>query len=156
MSKEKVLQEAIETIQASSKESSIYIGCDSRVMKKKDPKTKRTISTAKYTTVIVIHKDSCHGARIFHFSETRPDYGDCFTRMMSEVEIALEVFEPIAAVLDGRHLEIHLDINKDKQHKSNVAMQAAMGYVLGVTGIEPKIKPDAWAAAHAADHMVRQ
>ncbi len=76
--------------------------------------------------------------------------------MMKEVEICLQVFAPIAEVVGERHLEIHLDINSDKAHKSNVAMQAAMGYVMGVTGIQPKIKPHAWAAAHAADHMVRQ
>lgn len=151
-----MLEAALKAIKASSKESSVYIGCDSIVKKKKDVKTGRVIATAKYTTVIVIHKDSSKGGQIFHVSETRPDYGDCYTRMMTEVEIALQVFEPIAKILNGRHLEIHLDINKDKMYKSNVAMQAAIGYVRGVTGITPKIKPDAWAAAHAADHMVRK
>jgi predicted RNase H-related nuclease YkuK (DUF458 family) len=151
-----MLEAAIKAIKESSKESSVYIGCDSRVTKRKDPKTRRTIATAKYTTVIVIHKDSCKGGQIFYVSESHPDYGDCYTRMMKEVEVCLQVFEPISKVIDGRHLEIHLDINSDKAHKSNVAMQAAMGYVRGVTGLDPKIKPHGWAATHAADHMVRR
>ncbi len=148
-----MLEEAIAAIKASSKTSSIYIGCDSQVKKTKI--NGRTVATAKYTTVVVLHMDSCKGGKIFHVSETLPDYGDCYTRMMAEVEQALRVFEPISKVVDGRHVEIHLDINKDPKHKSNVAMQAAMGYVLGVTGITPKIKPHGWAATHAADHMVR-
>ena len=151
-----MLDEAIKTIKESSQESSVYIGCDSRVTKKKCPRTRKTIATAKYTTVIVIHKDSRHGGKIFHFSETRPDYGDIFTRMMTECEIALQIFKPISEVIGDRVLEIHLDINKDKIHKSNVAAQAAIGWVLGQTGIEPKIKPHGWAATHAADHMVRR
>lgn len=149
-----MLDQAIKAIQESSATSSVYIGCDSQVTKKKVGN--RTVATAKYTTVIVVHRDSSKGASIFHISETRPDYGDCYTRMMTEVEIVLQVFEPVAAVLGDRHLEIHLDINKKPEHKSNVAMQAAIGYVLGTTGIRPKVKPEAWAATHAADHMVKK
>lgn len=156
MQKETAIQNAVKAIEASSARSAVYIGCDSIVKKRKDPKTRRTVATAKYTTVIVLHIDGCHGGKIFHFSEIRPDYGDIFTRMMTECEIALEAFKPISDVIGDRVLEIHLDINKDKIHKSNVAAQAAIGWVRGQTGIEPKIKPDGWAATHAADHMVRR
>jgi predicted RNase H-related nuclease YkuK (DUF458 family) len=136
-------------IEASSKESSIFIGCDSKVFKANDR------WFAKYTTVIVVHRDSKHGAQIFHYSETQPDYRNIRTRMVTEAYHAIQVFDEIADVIDGRHVEIHLDINPSPVHKSNAAASEAVGYVLGVTGIKPKIKPEAFAASYAADHCVR-
>lgn len=140
---------AREIIKYSSPESSVYIGCDSKVFKANNR------WFAKYTTVIVIHRDSKHGAQVFHYSETQPDFKNIVTRMVTEAQYAIDVFEAIADVLDGRHCEIHLDINADPKHKSNDAAQQAMGYVLGVTGLKPKIKPEAFAASYAADHCVR-
>jgi predicted RNase H-related nuclease YkuK (DUF458 family) len=40
-------------------------------------------------------------------------------------------------------------------YKSNVAVKEALGYVKGTLGIDAKIKPDSFAATHAADHVVR-
>lgn len=136
-------------IASSSKDSSVYIGCDSKVFKDNGR------WFAKYTTVVVIHMDSKHGAKVFHYSEVQPDYKNIVNRMVTEAQYAINVFEEISEVLDGRHCEIHLDINASPKHKSNQAASQAIGYVLGVTGIQPKIKPDAFAASYAADHCVR-
>jgi predicted RNase H-related nuclease YkuK (DUF458 family) len=54
-----------------------------------------------------------------------------------------------------RHFEVHIDINPNPRYKSNVAVKEALGYVKGNLGIDAKIKPDAFAAMHAADHLVR-
>ena len=137
------------TIAASSPDSSVYIGCDSKVFKANDR------WFARYTTVIVVHRDSKHGAQVFHFSETQPDFKNIRLRMVNEAGYAINVFNEIADVLGDRHCEIHLDINASPEHKSNAACKEAIGYVLGTTGILPKIKPDAFAASYAADHCVR-
>ena len=136
-------------IASSSKDSSVYIGCDSKVFKDNGR------WFAKYTTVIVLHMDSKHGARVFHYNETHPDFRNIRVRMVTEAQHAINVFDAIADVLDGRHCEIHLDINASPKHKSNEAASEAIGYVRGVTGLNPKIKPEAFAASYAADHCVR-
>ena len=75
------------------------------------------------------------------------------TEVMNTVNVALELLDDIG----DRHLEIHLDLNKSPKHKSYVAVQEALGYVRGCMphGIDVRIKPEGWAASHAADHCVR-
>ena len=140
---------ARQIIRTSSQDSSVYIGCDSKVFKANDR------WFARYTTVIVVHKDSKHGAQVFHYSETLPDFRNITARMTTEASHAIKVFDAIADIIGDRHVEIHLDINASPAHKSNAAASQAIGYVLGSTGIKPKIKPDAFAASYAADHCVR-
>jgi predicted RNase H-related nuclease YkuK (DUF458 family) len=52
-------------------------------------------------------------------------------------------------------MEVHLDINPNPKHKSSIAVKEALGWVKGSLGIDAKIKPDSFAATHAADHVVR-
>jgi len=47
-----------------------------------------------------------------------------------------------------------LDISTNPKYGSNCAAAEAAGYVLGVTGIEPKLKPESWAASFGADGIV--
>lgn len=130
----------------SSRESAIYIGCDSlRVAKK---------NIAEFSTVIVLHIDSKHGCKVFHNKVTMPDYGNMRMRLLSEVGLALEAFYAIEEYIDGRKLEIHLDVNPDPKHASNIVTKEALGWVRGL-GLEARIKPDSFAASTAADHCVR-
>ena len=62
----------------------------------------------------------------------------------------------ILDVVGDRHLEIHLDLNTDPNHKSNVALREATGLVFGMIGIEPKVKHESWAASTAADRLTKQ
>lgn len=145
--------DAIEAIRASSKESSVYIGCDSIRFKKK----RKGKFFIRYSTVIVLHHDSCRGGRIFHNSFSVQDYGkkDALKmRLLEEVRLATEAAIAVVDHLDGRRMEVHLDVNPDEAHASNVAVKEALGWVRGL-GFDGKIKPDAWAATHAADHAVR-
>lgn len=145
---------AREAIANSTLTSSIYIGCDSQRYSKGNGKYE-----ARYCAVIVLHKDSCNGARIFYERRTEPDYGrkteNLAVRLMKEAEFAIEALESVIDVIGDRHLEIHLDINTNDKHASSVALNSAIGYVKGVTGYDPMVKPDSWAAMHCADHMVR-
>lgn len=130
----------------SSRESSIYIGCDSLCIPKK--------KVAQYSTVIVLHMDSKHGCKVFHNKVTLPDYGNLRQRLMTEVSLAVEAFDAIQDVVNNRHLELHLDVNPDPVHASNIVTKEALGWVRGL-GLEAKIKPDSFAASTAADHFVR-
>ena len=141
-------EDAKEAIRASSPESSVYIGCDSIRFKKQG------VWHARYATVIVVHKNSNNGCQIFYDAETIPDYGGLKNRLLTEVNYAVMAAMDILPDLGDRHLEVHLDVNPDPKHKSNVACKEALGWVLGM-GLEPKIKPEGWAATHAADHAAR-
>jgi predicted RNase H-related nuclease YkuK (DUF458 family) len=133
----------------SSPQSSIYIGCDSIRYKIKDK------WFAKYSTVIVVHMDSKHGCKLFHESVDLPDYGNLKQRLLNEVMYAITAATEVIDVVGDRHIEVHLDINPSPEHKSNVAVKEALGYVKGQLGLDAVIKPHAFAATHCADYLVR-
>ena len=72
-----------------------------------------------------------------------------------EVQLAVAAATEVIDVLGDRHMEVHLDINPDPKHKSNVAVKEALGWVKGSLNLDAKIKPASFAATHAADHAVR-
>lgn len=144
-----MIEEAKQAILDSSKESSVYIGCDSIRFRKNN------MWYAKYSTVIIVHMDSKHGCRLFHDSVDMPDFGNLKQRLLNEVQMAVSAATEIVDVLGERHMEIHLDINPNPKHKSSVAVKEALGWVKGSLGLDAKIKPASFAATHAADHAVR-
>lgn len=137
---------AREEILKSSKESSIYIGCDSLRNSSKN--------TADFSTVIILHMNSKNGCKVFHNKVTIPDFGQMRPRLLMEVQYALEAFYAIEDIVGDRRLEIHLDVNPDPRHASNVVTSEALGWVRGL-GLEARIKPHSFAATSAADHCVR-
>ena len=147
-------KDAIDAIKNSSKSSSVYIGADSQRYRTKDGGYK-----ARYSAVIVLHIDSSRGGVIFHETMEIPDYGrkteSLVPRLLQETEFAIEAYEAVKDVLGDRHVEIHLDINTKDEYASSVAVSQALGYVKGVTGQDAFVKPNSWAAGHAADHAVR-
>ena len=142
--------DAKEAILNSSESSSVYIGADSIRFKKRNGDW-----YAKYSTVIILHVDSKHGAKIFHKSVEMRDYGNLRQRLITEAGFAIEAASEIVDVIGNRHMEIHLDINPNPKHKSSIAVKEALGYVKGTTGLDAVIKPHSFAATHAADHVVR-
>lgn len=136
-------------IENSSPASSIYVGCDSIRFKKNGQ------WMARYSVVIVLHLDSSRGCKLFHKTVTMNDYGNLKQRLLTEAGFAIEAASEIIEVVGDRHFAVHLDINKNPHHKSNVALKEAAGYVMGSLGIEATFKPDAWCASATADHVVR-
>jgi len=127
----------------------IYLGCDSvRYFK-----NKRTF--ARFATVAIVHMNGKHGCRIFSSITHEPDYdlkpGRPKMRMMNEVIKVCTLWNQLGPFIDEFEVEIHLDINTDPKHGSNCAANEAAGYVLGMTGIKPKLKPESWAASFGAD-----
>lgn len=148
----KFIEEATQAILESSQESSVYIGCDSKRFKKNGR------WFARYMTVIIVHLDSSKGCKLFHESHVLEEYGEGKNpkqRLLTEVMFAVNAAHEIMPVVGSRHWELHIDINPNPRYKSNVAVKEALGYVQGNLGVQAKIKPDAFAAMHAADHLVR-
>ena len=131
----------------------VYIGGDSQKFNKNGK------WFARFTCVLIVHINNHNGGKIFHYTETEPVYDQKANspkmRLMREVQKIVELYSEFESILDGREVQIHLDINSSPEHNSNIIMKEALGYVKGMTGIDAKIKPESWAAAHAADHHVR-
>jgi predicted RNase H-related nuclease YkuK (DUF458 family) len=139
--------------------SDVYIGCDSTRFK-----NNQGLWTASYTTVVVvaIMDDSTGrraGCRVFACTDQQQDYDQKknrpMLRMMNEAYRTAEAYQQLEEDLLEHEVELHLDINKSPMHGSNVAHNAAVGYLTGISGRPVKTKPDAWAATHVADHGVR-
>lgn len=128
----------------------VYIGTDSRRFRRDN------IWYAKFATAVVIHKEGKHGCKVFVIESTERDFdvkkGRPINRMMAEVYKTSEVYGYLEPFLLNREVEIHLDINPDEKHGSHCALSQAVGYIKGVCGKVPKVKPFALAASFAADH----
>jgi predicted RNase H-related nuclease YkuK (DUF458 family) len=139
-------------IQETSIDTKIYIGCDSERFKDKDG-----VTQVRYFTVVVCHIDGNKGCKVFGDMTIERDIDDNeakpFHRMMTEVYKSSGMFLELEDVISPREFEIHLDINDDIMYGSSVALQQAIGYVKGVCGVEPQIKPNSPAASFAADRM---
>jgi predicted RNase H-related nuclease YkuK (DUF458 family) len=154
MSRPKIdIDEVRDFIKNSSDASKIYLGCDS-VIRKKNKKW-----FADYVTVVVVHKDGKHGCKIFGELSTEPDYQHDKTkptmRLFNEAYKVVELYEKIKDSIGDRYREIHIDINSDSAHNSHLALSQAAGYIRGICGFEPKIKPEAFAASYCADRFMR-
>jgi len=77
-------------------------------------------------------------------------------RMLREVSSSINAGYEIWPLLDlyGIQLEIHVDINQDPSHASNVALKEAVGYIAGMNWIS-KVKPEAYAASKGADKLCK-
>lgn len=149
MFKQKQIEDMVDLLLTLSKDTKIYLGCDSvRYFKNGN-------AYGRFATVAIVHKDGNKGCKIFSNVSYEPDYDlkkdRPKMRMLNEVRKVCELYTQLAPFIDEYDIEIHLDINMDPKHGSNCAASEAAGYVLGVTGIEPKLKPESWAASFGAD-----
>jgi predicted RNase H-related nuclease YkuK (DUF458 family) len=74
---------------------------------------------------------------------------------MKEVYKASELYLQLADSIGNREVEIHLDINKDERHASNLVLDQAIGYIKGTCNIVPMVKPESWCATHVADKFLK-
>jgi len=127
----------------------IYFGCDSIAYRKNNE------WWGKFATVLIVHKNGKNGCkiyrnisheRIFDDKKNRPS-----DRLMKEVYKVTALYTQLIPFIEGYDIEIHLDINPDVKHGSSCVATQAAGFVLGVTQIVPKLKPEAFAASFGAD-----
>lgn len=149
---QKQIEDIVNLLLTLSPDTKVYLGCDSVRFNRNNR------WYARYATVAIIHMNGKHGCRIFNNISIEPDYdlkkNRPKVRMMNEVMKVCQLYTQLAPFIDEFDIEIHLDINTDPKHGSNCAASEAAGYVLGMTGIEPKLKPESWAASFGADAVV--
>jgi len=144
------IEEMVELLVQLNNNTKVYLGCDSvRYINRAGQQM------ARYATVAIVHMNGKNGCRIFSIVDHEPNYDlkadRPKMRMMKEVQKVCELYIQIAPFIDEFEIEIHLDINTNPKHGSNCAASEAAGYVLGMTGIQPKLKPQSWAASFGAD-----
>ena len=151
---DKQLNDIVDLLCEVDDNTKIYIGSDSVRFKKNGEKFFRV------ATVLVVHLNGRNGCKVFRHRSTHRDYdmkkSRPSQRLMTEVMQTCELYHQVAPLISGYAIEIHADINPDEKHGSSCVAQQAAGYILGVTGIEPKLKPDAFVASFGADHFAHK
>ena len=143
------VEDIVDLLATLDSRTKIYLGCDSvRYFKENN-------AFGKFATVCIVHKNGNNGCKIFSNVSYEKDFDvrkdRPKMRMLNEVRKVCELYNQLIPFIDEFDIEIHLDINTDPKHGSNCAASEAAGYVLGVTGIQPKLKPQSWAASFGAD-----
>ena len=138
-------------IDAQTPETKIYLGCDSERIKIDG------VWYADYILAIVVHINGNNGCKLFGEVQRERDYDQKYSRpsqrLMTEVYKVSDLYLKLAEVLEGREVEVHLDINPDEEHGSSCVISQAVGYIKGVYNVIPFVKPEAFAASYAADRF---
>jgi predicted RNase H-related nuclease YkuK (DUF458 family) len=136
-------------INAQTPETKVYLGGDSERFQIDG------VWHADYINVVVVHKNGKNGCKVFGGIVRERDYDQNKDkprmRLMNEVMKTAQLYMDLADVLEDREVEIHLDINPNKEYGSSCVINEAVGYIRGMCNIVPLVKPNAWAASYCAD-----
>lgn len=145
------IEEVRAFIEAQTPETKIYLGCDSERLRIDGE------WYADYVLAIVVHINGNNGCKLFgevqreRVWDQKP--GKPAMRLMTEVYKVSELYLKLAEVLEGRDVQVHLDINPDEHYGSSCVVSQAIGYIKGTCNVIPFVKPDAFAASYAADRL---
>lgn len=143
------LEQLVDLLTSLNDDTKIYLGCDSVRY------TKNGKRMARFATVAIVHMNGKNGCRMFSNISHEMDYdmkaSRPSVRLMNEVMKVCELYTQLAPIIDGYEVEIHLDVSTDPKNGSNCVATQAAGYVLGVTGQTPVLKPFAFASSFGAD-----
>ncbi len=138
------VENAIKRETAKGHNLKVCIGTDSQVRGK----------VVEYATVIVFLRERQGGFMFIHNSKLEQKQS-IKERMLMEVGMSIDIAYRLCDLFDKYNIdmEIHADINTNPQFKSNVALNEAVGYILGM-GFAFKAKPDAFASSSCANKVV--
>ena len=106
----------------------------------------------RFVTVVVILTPR-RGGRVAYVRESARRIASLRERLLREVWRSVSLGIELEAVVPG-DLTVHIDANPVVTHKSSAHVQELVGLVVG-QGFKAAIKPEAWAATHCADRVVR-
>lgn len=145
------LVEVKEFIEKQTPETKIYLGCDSERFRVGNE------WYADYVLAVVVHINGNNGCKLFgevqreRIWDNKPSKPAM--RLMTEVYKVSELYLKLAEVLEGRKVEVHLDINPNEMYGSSCVISQAIGYIKGTCNVVPFVKPQAFAASYAADRF---
>ena len=125
-------------------EREIHIGSDTQQARKE---------TAFVTILVVVNPGK--GARAFYLQDTTPRIKSLRERLMKEVWLSVNLgLELNAMVPETTGLTVHVDANPNLKFRSSDHVKELAAMVVS-QGFKTLLKPDSWAASHAADHVVK-
>ncbi len=127
---------------ASNAGQAVHIGTDSL----------QSGRSTRFVTVVVILTPR-KGGRVAYRRELVPRITSLRERLLKEVWKSVDLGLQFSPIVKG-DLTVHIDANPVVAHKSSQYVQELVGLVVG-QGFKALIKPESWAASHAADHVVR-
>jgi uncharacterized protein len=128
--------------EASKDGQAVHIGTDSL----------QTGRLTQFVTVVVILTPR-KGGRVAYHREVVPRITSLRQRLLTEVWKSVDLGLDFTSIVNGE-LTVHIDANPVVAYKSSAYVQELVGLVVG-QGFKALIKPESWAASHAADHVVR-
>lgn len=140
----KAVEEAIIRETKAGHKLKVCIGTDSQVYG----------NDTEFATVIVFLREK-RGGFMFINNDTSTKKYTIKERMLVEVAKSIEIAYELCNLFTEYDvdMEVHADINTNPQFKSNVALNEATGYILGM-GFAFKAKPEAFASSSCANKCV--
>ena len=125
-------------------ERRVHVGTDSL----------QTRTRTEFVTVLVLLQPG-RGGRAVYRARSVPRIASLRERLLREVWLSVELGLQIVPVIPKSvDLQIHIDANPVPKHRSSRYVQELVGMAVS-QGFRAVIKPDAWAASHTADRLVR-
>lgn len=115
--------------------------------------------STEYVTVVTLIRPG-KGGRVLFNRELIPRVRELRERLWKETWRSTELAMELTSTPDiGERVTIdinaiHIDANIDPKHKSSKYVEELVGLVVG-QGFKAVVKPESWAASHAADHAVK-
>jgi hypothetical protein len=94
------------------------------------------------------------GGRAAYLRDRVPRITSLRERLLREVWRSVELALTLDDVVPGE-LTVHIDANPVATSRSSAYVQELVGLVVG-QGFRARIKPESWAATHAADRVVKR
>lgn len=139
------IKEMEDMIKESPENTSVYIGCDSQVIKGK----------SVFVTVVIVHYGTKNGrSKVFYKKQKENRKMSIKERLWKEVELVSILAIFLVEIIGDRYMGVHLDLNSDKKHKSSEIVKEAVGYIKGL-GFDVKIKPESFASSFVCDKIVK-
>lgn len=126
-----------------------------------DAQAKGANNIADFVTVVCVHMidvtGTGKGGRVFYHKDKKVPTHSLWEKLYGEtwrsLQVAVKLDEGFKDKLKDRII-VHVDANPDPIFKSSNYVKQLAGMVMGF-GFKHILKPDAWAASHAADHVVK-
>lgn len=107
----------------------------------------------RFVTVLAIVNPG-RGGRAAYVRDRVPRITSLRERLLREVWRSVELALVLDEVVPGE-LTVHIDANPVATSRSSAYVQELVGLVVG-QGFRARIKPESWAATHAADRVVKK
>jgi len=122
----------------------VHIGTDSQ----------QAAQATEFVTVVVVLTPG-HGGRAIYTREKVFRVRSLRERLMKEVWFSVSMgLELNEAIPTTTGLTVHIDANPDVRFRSSDFVKELTSMVVS-QGFKSLLKPDSWAASHAADHVIK-